>query len=218
MTYQSGTLISTADLLHFRGNAAPDTAYVSSSDAVGKVAALVGVGYGDRGYGQINTPLPAVYNKRPVTHVEWNALRTAMGNINVHTGSTLTLQPAVDAGNQIIAETDAYWYPGDGVYNYTVSALHQAYFKLYGGINRSTAPVKIGTIAAILPPAFNPADFALYLFHDTEATIIAADGIDSVLSLMVRAGMVTGVISKDGSPNGDGSIRHIGNDQIPVIG
>jgi len=60
MTYASGGLIQAGDYNGFVGNTAPSSAYTSSLAATDKVAALIGVGYGDRGYGQTSTNLAVV--------------------------------------------------------------------------------------------------------------------------------------------------------------
>ena len=105
MTYFSGNNVSTSSFLEFRGPLGPNEPYPSEETAAsGPIAALIGWGYGKRGYGQINQFLPTVINGETVSHIEWNALQEAMGNINIHTGSRLTMQPRVDVFGQIIAE------------------------------------------------------------------------------------------------------------------
>jgi hypothetical protein len=101
MTYASGGLIQASDYNGFVGSTAPSSAYVSSLAATDKVAALIGVGYGDRGYGQTSTNVTAVSSGLAVSAGQWNNLLYAMGTINTHQGSGLTLQPTVATGGII---------------------------------------------------------------------------------------------------------------------
>ena len=103
MTYSPGQLILADDFTAFRGSIAPSSPYPSLVNAANKVAALVGVGYGNRGYGQTSTPLTGVSVGDVVTASTWNSLFSAMGLINTHTGSALTLPANVLAGNAIQA-------------------------------------------------------------------------------------------------------------------
>lgn len=105
MTYFSGNNISSSSFLEFRGPLGPNQPYPDDATAAsGPIAALIGWGYGKRGYGQINQFLPAVDPGNNVSHIEWNALRASMSNINIHTGSRLIMQPQVDINGEIIAE------------------------------------------------------------------------------------------------------------------
>lgn len=104
MTYSSGNIILEADYAEFRGVNGPTQAYTSNATAQNKVAALIGVGYGTRGYGQTATILPAVTAGSLITANNWNTLRTVMSTLNTHTGSNLTLQSAVAVPGLIIAE------------------------------------------------------------------------------------------------------------------
>lgn len=88
----------------FRGPDGIDQYYPDPGTAMDAVTALLGVGVGDRGYGQPTPAIPARMSYQEVTHTEWNALRAAMGNLNIHTGSGLVIQPVVYAGNIIIPQ------------------------------------------------------------------------------------------------------------------
>lgn len=104
MTYTLGNTIVATDYMNFRGANAPSVSYISDASATNKVAALIGVGYGSRGYGVTTTTLPSVIgNTSVVTATVWNNLRSAMGVINTHTGANLTLQPVVATGGLIVA-------------------------------------------------------------------------------------------------------------------
>lgn len=105
MTYFTGNNISTSSFLEFRGPLGPNEPYPDDPTAAsGPIAALIGWGYGKRGYGQLNQFLPSVNTRESVSHVEWNALQETMSNINIHTGSGLVMQPRVDIYGEIIAE------------------------------------------------------------------------------------------------------------------
>lgn len=105
MTYFTGNNVSTSSFLEFRGPLGPNEPYPDDATAAsGPIAALIGWGYGKRGYGQINQFLPAVRTRESVSHIEWNALQETMSNINIHTGSGLYMQPRVDIYGEIIAE------------------------------------------------------------------------------------------------------------------
>jgi len=101
MTYASGGLIQAGDYNGFVGNTAPSSAYASAIAATDKVAALIGVGYGDRGYGQTSTNVSPTSSGLAVSAGQWNNLRNAMGTMNTHQGSGLTLQPTVASGDII---------------------------------------------------------------------------------------------------------------------
>jgi hypothetical protein len=91
--------------MDFRGPIGPANPYPNDTTAAqGPIAALIGYGYGTRGYGQLDTFLPPRNPGNRVSSVEWNAMQTAMSNINIHTGSGLTLQPRVTPSGRIIAE------------------------------------------------------------------------------------------------------------------
>jgi hypothetical protein len=102
MTYVAGSKILANDYLSFRGPHDALTPYANDGEATNKLSALIGVGYGIRGYGQ-NISFPAVSTGQTVTAAQWNTLRSVMNLINVHTGAGLTLQPTVSAGNSIRA-------------------------------------------------------------------------------------------------------------------
>lgn len=103
MTYISGSSILASDYNTFRGAYDVTSAYPDAATATNKLAALIGVGYGNRGYGQ-SVSFPAVAQNSVVNHVEWNTIRTIMDLINVHTGAGLTLQPTVSTGDLIRAQ------------------------------------------------------------------------------------------------------------------
>lgn len=105
MTYAVNNTILASDYQNFRGSIAPNSAYGDNASATGKVAALIGVGYGTRGYGQTSVILPSVSVGSPVTANNWNVLRDVMTTLDTHTGSALVLQPVV-AKDQLITAQD----------------------------------------------------------------------------------------------------------------
>jgi len=104
MTYSVGGTIAATDYNGFVGTTAVNVAYADDAAAQNKVAALIGVGYGTRGYGQTATTLASTTAGVVVPATQWNNLRSAMSTINTHTGAALTLQPVVVTGGTILAE------------------------------------------------------------------------------------------------------------------
>ena len=104
MTYSVGGTIAATDYDGFVGTTAVNVAYANDAAAQNKVAALIGVGYGTRGYGQTSTTLATVPSGQIVAAIEWNNLLGAMTTLNTHTGLALTLQPTVVSGDVILAE------------------------------------------------------------------------------------------------------------------
>lgn len=103
MSYQDGSIILATDYMAFRGPKGPNEAYSDAAEATNKLAALVGVGFGQRGYGQTGATLPVVTVNTAVRASTWNNLRSAMATINTHTGLGLSLQPAISVGDLIVA-------------------------------------------------------------------------------------------------------------------
>jgi hypothetical protein len=103
MTYAVDQTISAADYTAFRGDNGPDTAYTSDLNATQKLAALIGVGYGQRGYGQVSTAFSGVSIGDVITAAQWNAIFSVMGTINTHTGAALTIPSPVVSGGIIQA-------------------------------------------------------------------------------------------------------------------
>lgn len=104
MTYSVGGIIAATDYNGFVGTTAVNVAYADDAAAQNKVAALIGVGYGTRGYGQTATTLASTTTGVVVPATQWNNLRSAMSTINTHTGAALTLQPVVATSETILAE------------------------------------------------------------------------------------------------------------------
>lgn len=103
MTYSVGQTALAADFVGFRGANDVNAAYASNVDATGKLAALIGMGYGSRGYGQISTVLGNVAVGDTITAAQWNQLFAVMTTINTHTGSALTIPTPLSIGSVIQA-------------------------------------------------------------------------------------------------------------------
>lgn len=104
MTYSVGNIATATDYMAFRGSISPNAAYPSDAAAGNVIAALMGVGFGTRGYGQTATVLPHEQTGNVITASDWNYLHAAISNINIHTGSQLPIEPAVVVGTLIQAQ------------------------------------------------------------------------------------------------------------------
>jgi hypothetical protein len=104
MSYNTSNTASAGDFMHFRGHTDPDKPYPDDQTDPVAIAAIIGYGYGTRGYGQLNTILPPKSPKNRIGSYEWNAMQAAMSNVNIHTGSNLIVQPRVSVNGRLIAE------------------------------------------------------------------------------------------------------------------
>ena len=117
MAHAKGNSPASTDYNTFIGTTGVTSAYASSAAATQKVAALLGVGFGDRGYGQTSPLLTAVSQGGQIKAVDWANLQAAISTIATYQGtSTALLPPASDyvAGKRIIAAlpaTSAYDLP-----------------------------------------------------------------------------------------------------------
>ena len=191
--------------MSFRGATAPTASYTSDAAATNKVAALIGVGFGQRGYGVTTTTLPSVTgNSSVVTATVWNNLRSAMGVINTHTGSSLTLQPVVASGNLIVAN--------DGRPSLTnipalISTLDSNRFNVGAGQSATTSNILVSTKTVAWTNSafheftviFGVEDQARYFFNTGGKVQLSASrsdgtvgGVNDAITSMVAA---MGVIS-----------------------
>ena len=99
MSYAQGSTIAASDYNGFTGGQNLTVAFASAAAAAQKASALLGVGYGDRGYGQTTPSLPAKVSGDSIAAIDWSNLRTALSNLNTHQGSGVTLPPAAVAGS-----------------------------------------------------------------------------------------------------------------------
>lgn len=93
MSYSKGQNIAAADYNGFAGGVAITSAFASSAAATQKVAALLGVGYGDRGYGQSTPSLPVRVTGDAIAASDWLNLRNAISTLASHQGTAVTLLP-----------------------------------------------------------------------------------------------------------------------------
>lgn len=110
MSYAQGQNIAASDYNGLTGGQAPTVAFASSAAATQKVSALLGVGFGDRGYGQTTPALSALASGNAITAAKWADLRTAIANMASHQGTATTLLPPASefvAGKAVKAEVSA---------------------------------------------------------------------------------------------------------------
>lgn len=114
MTYETGNPAIIGDYNSFIGTptgvtSGEDTstvAFANDTEATQAVAALVGVGFGQRGYGQTSFILPQLAVGDVISSSHWTNLRNAIENIGNHQGTSLTnLVPAtlLETGDTIVA-------------------------------------------------------------------------------------------------------------------
>jgi len=93
MTITSGSNILASDFNDIAGTINATSAYPSSIAATAKVAALYGVGYGDRGYGQTSPALNSVSAGNPIRAQDFLDLRSAISAICSYQGTSQTTLP-----------------------------------------------------------------------------------------------------------------------------
>lgn len=110
MTQVRGSRIQAQDLALVLGDIPNTQAYVSAAQAQNRITALYGVGFGDRGYGQL---LPAVRIVRPRSQVlstDYTRLIQMIQTCVSHTGVSLTLpDPQVFAPGNLIQAGGTNW-------------------------------------------------------------------------------------------------------------
>lgn len=180
MVYTKNNLIETTDFNDFVGTPTGTPAdtnktlqpFVSDVEAALRVAAIYGIGFGQRGYGQIDVTLPNVATSNLAGTTEWTALRTAIENAADHQGtSTALLPPAnlLETGDLIVAHdgiTDTYNLPQmiiniDNVanrFNIASSSLSTSSSITYG------SAWSIG-ISVTVTATFSSEDVARYFFN-----------------------------------------------------
>lgn len=168
MAYSKGNKPAATDFNSFVGTTPVTSAYASSAAATNQVAALLGVGFGDRGYGQTTPALNSVLAGNVMRAVDWANLRTACANIATYQGtSTATLPPASDfvAGQAVKSTFDWATY---------IASLDTNRFNTNGGasltlvssaltVNRATAWST--TIVAEITATFPSENAARYFFN-----------------------------------------------------
>lgn len=110
MTYAKNYSIDALDINSMSGTINALAPYASSVAATQKVAALWGVGYGDRGYGQTTPALNPKATGDVIRASDFLDVRTALANMLTYQGSSLALVPPVSeftVGGSIKAEVPA---------------------------------------------------------------------------------------------------------------
>lgn len=217
MTYNVGNTIAATDYMSFRGANAPSVSYASDASAINKVAALIGVGFGQRGYGVTSTTLPTVVgNSSIVTATVWNNLRSAMSVINTHTGSGLTLQPVVSTGNLIVANDGR---PALTNIPALISTLDNNRFNVGAGQTTTTSNVLVSTktvawtnsVVHEFTIIFGVEDQARYFFNTGGKIQLSASrtggtpgGVNDVITSMLSAMGTVTFTATDTSYSGTG--------------
>lgn len=113
MSYSKFNPVATSEVNSFVGPKSNTTAYASSAEATNAVAAIYGVGYGDRGYGQTSISLAPITQYSKVSTATWDALRNAISAIASHQGTSQTILPPVSSATYgpLVA------HDGSGSYN-----------------------------------------------------------------------------------------------------
>lgn len=93
MSHSKGHSTRSADHAAMSGPSPSTSAYGSSAAATNKAAALYGVGYGDRGYGQTTPVVTNVLSGQPMKAATWADFRTALSNMATFQGTPQTLLP-----------------------------------------------------------------------------------------------------------------------------
>ena len=88
MTYAKNFKVQASDFNTFAGSSFGEN-----------INSMIGVGFGNYGYGQ--TTIPLVSEGNIVDHTEWTTLRDTMRNIASHQNTTLTDIPEFSAGNLV---------------------------------------------------------------------------------------------------------------------
>lgn len=91
MTIGKGYKVTAADYQAAVGTLPITSGYASSSAATGKLAALWGIGYGDRGYGQTSPSLPMIVPGMTIQNEEWLDIESISSSINTWTNSGVAL-------------------------------------------------------------------------------------------------------------------------------
>src|ERR1700677_4047874 len=103
MTFSVGNIVLASDYMLFRGVNDANVAYTGDSQATNAVAALIGVGYGSRGYGYATQHIPAKTVGQLIQANDWNSLRAGINIINNQISSPETIESNVTAGTTVIA-------------------------------------------------------------------------------------------------------------------
>ena len=122
MTYASGNLIQTADFntLFLGPGQSSAAAYSDPYACMKKIAAIIGVGYGDCGYGQVASPItPLTSANVNITSAEWknaiNKLATVRNYLGHNTAANPT--PAAPVAGDVVSYLSTIQAQMDACYN-----------------------------------------------------------------------------------------------------
>ena len=127
MAYNEGGIITATDYNDFVGTPTGSPSndnktlqpFLNTTEATNKIAALWGVGFGIRGYGQTSLNLPNVTPSNAISSTQWTALREAINIMGLHQiGGNPNLVPAsaLEVGDEIFAH-DGTNDPNDSLSN-----------------------------------------------------------------------------------------------------
>lgn len=168
MSYAQGQNIAATDYNAFTGGQNLGVAFASAVDATQKASGLLGVGYGDRGYGQSTPSLPAKASGNTIDAADWANLRSAINTLSSHQGSGVTLPANAVAGNSVaydanyaadLATLDANRFNTNGGASMTLTSntLTISRVSAWGGGNAG--------ISAISTVSFADENAARYFFN-----------------------------------------------------
>jgi hypothetical protein len=137
MTYAQNNSTLAADLNSLAGTSNATTAYASSAAATQKVAALLGVGFGDRGYGQTTPLLNPVAVDGVIYAADWLNLRNAIATIAAQQGTATTLLPP--ASDFVAGATIKSYNPATSAYDFAtmIANIDTNRFNTNGGASLS---------------------------------------------------------------------------------
>lgn len=115
MAYTTKSPVSVLDFTSLSGGKNLTTPFTDSASAQNTAAGLFGVGYGDRGYGQVAPSLPLVVAGKSMIASDWASLRNVIATIASHQGKDASYLPPsseFQSGASVKAENST------GVLNY----------------------------------------------------------------------------------------------------
>lgn len=186
MTYAVGQIIAAADFMNFRGLYNSNVAYPDSSTATNKLAALIGVGYSTRGYGQTGNTIQTVSSNVVVTASQWNELRSAMNALNIHTGIGQTIPNVVTTGETIRANDGTLGRPNVSIVISTLDSNRLLYditqMTLSSKLTSTRSTAWNTTVLHEFTASFTNEDDARYFFNTGGTVYVAASRTGGTVS------------------------------------
>ena len=152
MTYQTGSIIAASDYNNLIGDSGSLSPFSSSASAERKLAAIYGVGYANRGFGQSKYVLQPKSPSSVVSTVEWSDLVNAMYTVAFYTGAINNLPTNDWINAKIISEViestptefeSPTWVFDDFLFNYDsfdIQTKHITRYNLEGEMNNPQEP------------------------------------------------------------------------------